>query len=83
MDRPKPAALAWGALIGGVAAYDLFCPKGETLSEGADRGLESKYKHLVRLGIGVTALHLVNVLPDALDPLHQLTRLKAERGDRV
>lgn len=83
MERPKTSTLAWGALIGGVAVYDLLCPKGETLSEGADRGLEGKYKNLVRLGIGVTALHLVNVLPDSLDPLHQLTRLKAERGDRV
>lgn len=78
----KHSKLAWGGLIAGVAAYDIFCPAGETLSEGIDRGLETKYRHLITLGIGITALHLVNVLPPAIDPLHQLTQIKALRKDR-
>ena len=82
MERPRPSTIAWGGLIAGVAAWDMLCPPGETLSEGVDTGLETKYKRLIQLGIGVTALHLVNLLPDAIDPLHQLTRLKAVREER-
>lgn len=78
----KPSKLAWAGLVAGVAAYDVFCPSGETMSEGIDRGLESKYRHLIKLGIGMTALHLVNVLPPAIDPLHQLTNIKSRRADR-
>jgi hypothetical protein len=78
----KHSKLAWAGLVAGVAAYDLLCPPGETLSEGIDRGLESKYRHVIALGVGMTALHLVNVLPPAIDPLHQLTRLKSLRQDR-
>ena len=78
----KHSKLAWGGLIAGVAAYDVLCPKGETLSEGVDRGLETKYRHLINIGIGITALHLVNILPPQIDPLHQLTKIKALRKDR-
>ena len=78
----KHSKLAWAGLVAGVAAYDVFCPEGETLSEGIDRGLESKYKQLITLGIGITALHLVNILPPVVDPLHHLTRIKSLRKDR-
>lgn len=78
----KHSKVAWAGLVAGVAAYDIFCPAGETLSEGVDRGLESKYKLAIQAGIAVTALHLVNVLPPAIDPLHQLTRIKSLRKDR-
>lgn len=83
MERSNASALAWGALIVSVAAQDLFCLHGETLSEGVDSGLESRFQPIVQLGIGIIALHLVNLLPNAINPLHQLTRLKAEGGDRV
>lgn len=79
----KSSKLGWVGLVFGVAAYDMLCPEGETLSEGVDRGLESKYRHLIKLGIGMTALHLVNVLPPAIDPLHQLTAIKSRRTDRA
>ncbi|SIS12114.1 DUF7427 family protein [Williamsia sterculiae] len=82
MERPRPSTIAWAGLAGAVAVYDLTCSPGETLSEGVDAGLETKYKRLIQLGIGLTALHLLNLCPSALDPLHQLTRLKAQRSDR-
>jgi hypothetical protein len=64
------AKRGWVALAAGVAAYDLLCPPGETLSEGCDRGLETN--RALTLGIiGVTALHLANVLPPQLDPFSQ------------
>lgn len=78
----KHSKIAWAGLVAGVAAYDMLCPKGETLSEGIDRGLESRYKYVVAAGIGMTALHLVNLLPNELDPLHQLTKIKNLREDR-
>lgn len=77
MERPKPSTLAWGALGLGVAAYEIACPEGETLSEGVDRALENKkFKSIVIGGIAVTALHLCNLLPEQLDPYHQLFKLK-------
>lgn len=69
-----PSKLAIAGLIGGVALYDIKCPKGETISEGVDRLLE-KHK-LATLGtIAVTALHLGNVLPDRYDPIHNMFKM--------
>lgn len=82
MEKPKPSTVAWIGLAAGVAAYDIFCPEGETLSEGVDRALETRYKHITAVAVGAVALHLVNKLPNAIDPLHQLTRLKSLRKDR-
>lgn len=82
MEKPKPATIAWGVLAAGVAAYEIRCPEGETLSEGVDRALENKkFKSIVVGGIAVTALHLCNVLPERLDPYHQLFKLK-KFGDK-
>lgn len=77
MEKPKPSTIAWCALAAGVTAYDLLCPPGETLSEGVDRALEHPHKKIVTLGaIAVTAAHLANVLPQRVDPYHQLTKWK-------
>lgn len=79
MERPKPSTLAWGGLIAGVAAYDILCPEGETLSERLDPLLENKFtKPLVIGAVGITALHLTNILPPNLDPFHRLTSLKSK-----
>lgn len=72
MERPKPSTVAWGTIAAGVAAYDVFCPQGETLSEGVDRALERPYGKVIALGaIAVTAAHLANLLPERVDPFHQ------------
>ena len=39
-ERLSSSSKAWIALGAGVAAYDVLCPKGETLSEGVDRLME-------------------------------------------
>ena len=83
MERPSPSSLAWIGLAAGVGAYEATCPRGETLSEGVHRGLESKYRHLIQLGIGVTALHLARVLPPQVDPYHGLTVLKEAALERT
>ena len=71
----RTAEKAWLALGAGVAAYEIACPSGETLSEGVDRMIE---KHpILTLGtIAITAAHLMNLLPEKIDPFHRLTKLK-------
>lgn len=77
MERPRPASLAWGALVTGIVAYDVLCPAGETLSEGVDRALEHDKGKIIALGIiGITAAHLANLLPERIDPFHRATLLK-------
>jgi len=77
MERPRPSTLAWGALIGGVALYDAFCPKGETMSEGVDRALETRTGRVLALGaIAVTSCHLANILPERYDPFHHALKWK-------
>lgn len=61
------AGKAWAAIGAGVMAYELMCPNGETLSEGVDRALE-EHRWLTTAAIGITALHLVNALPEKIDP---------------
>lgn len=76
-NKPRPSHVAWGVLGAGVLAYEVTCPQGETLSEGLDDLLEkSTTKAAIMAAVGVTALHLVNILPQKIDPYHQLTRYK-------
>lgn len=77
MERPKPSTLAWCGLVAGVAAYDILCPQGETMSEGVDRALEHPTKKIAALGaIAITAAHLANLIPQQVDPFHHLTKWK-------
>lgn len=72
---------AWCAIGIGVLAYDAMCPNSQTLSEAVDRAIERR-KGITIGAIGVTALHLANVIPEPVDPLHQLgkhTRAFAEK----
>lgn len=64
------AKRGWLAVGAVVAAHELACDSGQTLSEGVDKALE-KYPIPVKLAIGVTALHLLNLLPESIDPIHQ------------
>lgn len=72
MEAGKEGNLGWAAIGGFVLAFDVFAP--ETLSESVDRAIE-RHKWLTRLAIGVVALHLMNLLPDKADPLHQACNL--------
>ena len=64
------AKRGWMAVGAVVGLHELACGRGETLSEGVDKALE-KYPVPVKLAIGVTALHLLNLLPESIDPIHQ------------
>ncbi|ASR85537.1 hypothetical protein I5G80_gp036 [Mycobacterium phage Krueger] len=68
---------AWLALAAGVVAYEVSAPRGELLSEGVDRYLTRRKwtTHAVVVGL---ALHLLNLIPERIDPLTQLAH--ATRG---
>jgi hypothetical protein len=66
--RPElTATRGWAAIGLGVLAYELACPQGELLSEGVDRALD-RNRPLTVAAVGLTALHLLNALPDKADP---------------
>lgn len=80
-ERIRPSTLAWGAVIGGVAVYDMLCPKGEMMSERADEWIEHPVKRrLVEAGMACVALHVCNRLSPRFDPIHRLTQLM-QKGD--
>lgn len=82
--RPEiTAERAWIGLGVLITAYELTAPQGHLLSEGVDRSLE-KHPVLTTLAIGTVALHLCNVLPKAIDPLHQgLNLIRGHDGTRT
>lgn len=67
------AKRAWTAIGLGVLAYEALCPNGELLSEGADR-LVDKHPIASRIAGLAVAGHVMNLLPDTLDPIHQLVK---------
>lgn len=69
----SPSDRAWLGLAAGVAAWDLSCPHGETLSAGVSRYHRSR-PWLTRFVIGYVAAHLLDWLPDRFDLLRHATR---------
>lgn len=60
----------WAVIAGAVAYHELACREGQLLSEVVDRALDKGpvSRLLVTLAVGVTAGHLLNLLPPKLDP---------------
>ncbi|WHU45094.1 hypothetical protein QNM97_13645 [Gordonia sp. L191] len=69
-----PPERAWALIAAFVVAYDLACHRGQTLSEEADRWTRA-HPVLARAGILAVALHVANVVPDRLDPLHRIAAM--------
>lgn len=68
------AGIAWGVLIGSVVAYEVLCHNEEMLSCAVDRGLEHPIgRILIPAAVGATALHLLNLLPERIDVIHQIS----------
>lgn len=79
--RPRASQLAFTGLMLGVSAYELLAPKDELLTDVAHRNIESENpirRWGTRLAIGVTALHLMNLLPKAVDPFTYMSRLRLQ-----
>lgn len=71
MREHLTAKRGWIGLGLGIITFELACPVGETLSEGCDKALEAQ--RLLTVGvIGVTALHLANLIPESIDPFTQV-----------
>ena len=76
-----PSKLAIASIIGGVALYDALCPRGETISEGADRLRETKIgKYLVPLVVATTSMHLTRTIPEKYDWLQWVGKLAGKIG---
>lgn len=65
----RPGCRAWVALAAGVAAWDVFCPEGEQLTDAARRGVVA-HPVLTTGAIAVTGLHLANRLHRWMDPYY-------------
>jgi hypothetical protein len=52
-----------------IGAYDLLAPPGQTLSEGFD-DYQSRRRVVSTAIATVVFLHVVNVIPPQLDPIH-------------
>jgi hypothetical protein len=64
----RPGAKAALAIWGAAIVWDIFCPKGETVSEAIERGLNDKRTEPIVLGLVVlTAAHLLRVLDERYD----------------
>lgn len=66
-----PVHIGWFATVSVVVAYEIVAPEGMLLSEGMDRALVS-HPIATRLVVAVVAMHLLNLLPERIDPLHRL-----------
>lgn len=65
---------AWAVLGAAVIVYEICAADGELLSEAVDRALVS-HPWLTRFAVAAIALHLVNLLPNAIDPIHHVATL--------
>jgi hypothetical protein len=55
----------------GVLVYDLLADEGMTLSEGCDHYLQQKPWLTRAVGLAVAG-HVLNLIPESLDPVHGL-----------
>lgn len=69
-----PAKAVWLGIGAIVLAHDVLCRDGDTLSEAVDSALES-HKAITLGAIAITAMHLANLLPEKIDPIHQFAEL--------
>jgi len=62
--------VGWIGLTAGIIAWDILAP--ETLSHAYDRYLDDPVKKVVAIGaVAITGLHLLNKIPEQVDPLVQ------------
>jgi hypothetical protein len=64
----SPGAKATLALWGAAILWDLNCPKGQTISESIERGLNNRRTEpLVTAAVLVTSAHLLRAVNDRYD----------------
>lgn len=83
MEKPRllgehAGTIGWIGLAAYVIAWDLLAP--ETLSAAADRALEHNYMKYVAWGLGgIVTGHVLNVIPDKVDPIQKLANFVGDR----
>ena len=77
----RPADKAWAALGLGILIYDLFAPRGETLSEACDR-YRVKHPVITHLVLIAVSAHLARIVPPRYDALHGFDVVKVRWQDR-
>ena len=70
----RPSDKAWIALGIGVLAWDMVCPDDEMLSEASRRYAKS-HRIAARAVVASVALHLIDLLPPWVDPIHRIGRV--------
>lgn len=58
----------WKSLLGAILIYEAICAEEELLSRGMDRLLD-KHPIWPRVVVLTVSLHLINWLPERIDPL--------------
>ena len=67
MARYLTADKGWKSIVAAVLIYEAICVEEELLSRGFDRLLE-RHPLWPRLVVLTVALHLINWIPDRIDP---------------
>jgi hypothetical protein len=67
VNRHFTGERAWCALMAMIVGYELAAPDNQLLSHAVDRWLQ-KHPVLTYAAVAVTAAHLVNLMPEAVDP---------------
>jgi hypothetical protein len=68
-NETKSGTVGWLAIGAFVVAWDLLAE--ESLTHAAERGLANPHtRPAVIAGIGITACHLLHIIPKHLDPYH-------------
>lgn len=65
----RPSGKAWLALGAGIGTYNVLCPDGETLSEGADDAMV-RHRWLVLWAAFTLVGHVCNLVNPRYDLLH-------------
>ncbi|WP_411815503.1 hypothetical protein [Gordonia sp. SND2] len=78
------AGQAWAVLIGAIGVYEVLSADGELLSEGVKRARGRHWSANVAVAGAVltTAAHLLDVLPDRVDPFSAGLRVVRPLRDR-
>lgn len=71
MARFLTASNGWKGLITAIAVYEVVCAEDELLSRGFDR-LMVKHPVWPRIIVLAFALHLINWIPQRVDPVSKL-----------
>ena len=72
--RENAGMIGWGVVGAAILAVEVLSP--ETLSTASDRMLRGEYGKWTRrawqVGAGVLFAHTMNLLPEKIDPVHQI-----------